>query len=222
MTASAIPSPRYSSEVSVLWLTNGRTATAVSGLALREGSFFVLPEPLNASRRARARGLAEDGHRGLDGALARERLLGGEELVEHAAEGEDIAGRLHFLGAQLLGSHVADRADDHAGGGIGGDAAGPRSVGGGVGETEVEDLDPAVEGDEEVLGLQVAMDDAFGMRRGEAVGHGGSQLRRFPPRKSAAAEAVAQRLSLQQLHDGVGHPVLGPEIEDGEDIGVTE
>ena len=41
-------------------------------------------------------------------------------------------------------------------------------------EAEVEDLDPAVGGEEEVFRLDVAVDDPAAVRGGEAVGHRGA------------------------------------------------
>src|ERR1019366_1366996 len=40
----------------------------------------------------------------------------------------------------------------------------------GLGETEVEDLHPAFAGDEDVVGLQVAMGDVFAVGRGQTMG----------------------------------------------------
>ena len=89
---------------------------------------------------------------------------------------EDVRRVVHGLAAHLLGRHVADGAEHDAG-------SVPRVCGRAglvdgrdrvrlrqLGQAEVEDLHAAVVGDEEVLGLEVAMDDAVVVRGGEAVG----------------------------------------------------
>ena len=108
----------------------------------------------------------QDRAHGVGGAVAMERALARNHLVENCAEGENVGLGYRRLAAHLLGRHVADGAHDHAG--FGGDLHGHGIAGfAGVrlahhlGQSEVENLHPVVVGDEQVLGLQVAMDDAL-------------------------------------------------------------
>ena len=71
-------------------------------------------------------------------------------------------------------------------------------------QAEVEDLDPAVAGEEHVLGLQVAVDDALLVRGGEAARDLERVVERLARRERARREPVAQRLALEQLRDDVG------------------
>ena len=61
---------------------------------------------------------------------------------------------------------------------------GPRSLARQLGEAEVEDLDAAVVGDEQVLGLEVAMDDALARARRRA--------------RARSARAIVERLARRQ------------------------
>ena len=54
----------------------------------------------------------EDGVHDVDRGLPFERESSCEELVEHDAEGEDVASRVDLLPARLLGRHVLRRPDD--------------------------------------------------------------------------------------------------------------
>ena len=111
---------------------------------------------------------------------AGEGLAAGGEFVEHQAEAEKVAARVELFAAYLLGRHVGDRAWRGAGAG---------EVAGGVlrsvlrhgvagralllellGEAKVENFRLAALGDENVGGLDVAMDDAFGVCGVERVG----------------------------------------------------
>ena len=62
------------------------------------------------------------------------------------------------------------------------------------GEAEVEDLDPAVGGHEQVLRFEVAVDDASSSGRREAVGHRGADARNLLPRQAGRLD-VWRRLS---------------------------
>jgi serine/threonine protein kinase len=89
-------------------------------------------------------------------------------------------------------------------------------------QAEVQDLHVAVGGDEDVLRLQVAMDDAPGMSGVQPFGDLDAYLDGLPPGEPPCRDAPAQRLSLEQLHhrerDAVGHA----EVVDREDVGMRE
>ena len=77
-------------------------------------------------------------------------------------------------------------------------------------ETEVEDLDVAVGGDEEVFGLEVAVNDALFVGGRESVGDRDRILHRAAGRELAARERGPQRLALEQLLDDVRRSVPRP------------
>ena len=78
-------------------------------------------------------------------------------------------------------------------------------------ETEIENLDALVRGDEDVFRLQIAMDDAFVVRGGETardlhgVGDGAAM------RQRSVSERVAKRRALEQLHHRVARPSAVPK-----------
>jgi hypothetical protein len=112
--------------------------------------------------------LAEHGH----GAVALERRGAGQIVEEHAAEREHVGARIdQAVVARLLGRHVAGGAEQRAGPGELGAALA-------LGDAEVEDLDliDVAAGEEQVAGLEIAVDDAAGMRHGERFGDTGSEL----------------------------------------------
>ncbi len=85
----------------------------------------------------------------LDGAVAGIRETAGYHVVYRAAEAEEVAPPVDVATTGLLGRHVVDRADR--------DPIGRRKRGRLVGlhqdaESQVEDLDPAVVGQEQVRG----------------------------------------------------------------------
>ncbi len=102
-----------------------------------------------------------------------ERALAGEHFVENRAKAEDVGARIESHAADLLGRHVACGAHHDARFGALGHRR-QRSMGGGFGlrqfgEAEVENLDAAIFGDEKIFRLQVAVDDAFFVGRGQSV-----------------------------------------------------
>ncbi len=105
-------------------------------------------------------------------------MTAGGHLVEHHADREDIRAVIDRLALELLGRHVGQRADDHADAGrgrrhrLGCIAVGFRAVE--LDKPEVENTHAAVVADHHVPRLEVAVDDAFGVRRLEGVGQRGA------------------------------------------------
>ena len=155
--------------------------------------------------------------------IAAERPLPGEHLVEHGAAGEDVGALVDRAGPGLLWRQIPERAQHHArqrvrGGGLG--AVG-RSERRGRGQAEVEDLQATVGRQEDVVGLQVAVHDAAGMRGGEPGGELQRQADGLALADRAAPEARPQRLPVEQLGDEVRH-LAGADVEDRQQVRVRQ
>ena len=105
-----------------------------------------------------------------------ERLLAREQLVEDRPEREDVRAVIDRESLHLFGRHVARGPHDRAGLRVARARWRARLLAGSDGldslrQAEVEDLQVAVPGDEEVLGLQVPMDDALLVGSREALGN---------------------------------------------------
>ena len=133
-----------------------------------------------------------------------------QHLVEHAAEGEDVAAPVHPSAGHLFGRHVAEGTEHDPGRGLGEGGAVVGELGAVEAlqrQAEIEDLDRAVRGQEDVLRLEVAVDDAARVRGGEPVGNGCADADHLAPRADAGHDPCAQRLAFEQLHDGDRHAV---------------
>jgi hypothetical protein len=168
--------------------------------------------------------LEDSGHR-LDDAGSIECPPPGEHLVEARPEREDVGAEVDRLAADLLGRHVAGGPHDElrAGAADGGDPRrdvarlrpDPR-------DPEVEDLRAAVVRQEDVLGLDVAVDDAPGVRGGEPVGDLTGDLRGALGRQGAGPQPVREDFPFEELRHGVGHAPVVPRVVDREDVRVVQ
>ena len=162
-------------------------------------------------------GLADPGHQRGDRRVGRERHRAGDGLDQGEAEGVDVGPAVDRLALGLLGRGVAGRAEHRALG------LGPGRLGQGPGQAEVGDAEAAVVAEEEVGGLDVAVDepaavgvveapggleaDEEGLRRGEA---------------GAAVEHGPEAPAAEVLGDEVGGAAVVAPVVDGEDVGVVQ
>ena len=91
-----------------------------------------------------------------------------------------------------------------------------------LGDAEVEDLDPPVVRDEQVVGLHVAMDDALVVRGGEPLRSLARVVDGFARRQRASLQPAAERFALEQFGDDVGRAGVDADIVDGQDVRVIE
>ena len=89
-------------------------------------------------------------------------------------------------------------------------------------QTEVEDLDPAVGGHEEVTRLDVAMDDPAIVRRGQTARDLTRVVGRLAGRQRTAGHPVAQRFTVEKLSDEVRGAALDADVVDRQDVRMVE
>ena len=161
-------------------------------------------------------GPLEPGQRDRRGAVALERPLSDEHLVQHDAQRIDVRRRGRGLAAGLLGAEVVDRAEGRA-------RQRHLRLGDRPGDAEVDDLDPPVAPDEHVPGLHVAMDDPVRVRRREPAGDRGGDPRRLLRRQGPAApEDRREVLAVDVLHDDERTRRVLAVVEDGDDVRVAQ
>jgi hypothetical protein len=122
-----------------------------------------------------------------------------EHFIEHHAEAENIRAMIGRSPTHLFRRHIADSSHDGAGIGFSNGLRGIRvrwSLRLQFRESEVENLRTAVVRDHDVIGLEIAMDDAGGMRGGQSVGNLRGEVDRLPPRHRGYG---SERLALHQL-----------------------
>ncbi len=166
--------------------------------------------------------------------LDRRRLLegarAGQQLEDQQADGEQIRSLVGEFAADLLRRHVRRRSDHDAGRGderrLGAVGVGAQHLleAAHVREAEVENLDPAVGGDEHVVRLEIAMADAALVRRHHALDDVARVAERHVQRRRTVEldEPLPQRLSVQPLHDDVRLVVGDAELVDRDDVGMVQ
>ena len=149
--------------------------------------------------------------------------VAGDGLVENAAERVEIGAVIDGQALELFGRHVMDRAHERI---QVVDRLRLRRVEI-LGEAEVENLDLEERGgrrarDHEVAGLEIAMDEAEGMRRDDGLEALLRKAEKILELERAADKHILERFALDEFHDDVGALCVDAVIEDGDDIGVLE
>jgi hypothetical protein len=176
------------------------------------------------------RGLvAQDRRDQVHGRRPREGTVPGQHLVEDDPEREDVRSGVDLAAARLLRRHVGHRAEDLS---LSGDRdtalrGHVRDVGVGgrridPGEAEVEYLHSAFVGDHDVAGLQVPVDDAAFVRRGQSIGERHGDLEEPGERKAAGRREHVQGASRDELHRQQPHSVRFLDGIDRDDVGVID
>ena len=188
--------------------------------------------PVDDPRESRSEGLGErdvlfqDRGHGLDARRLLEGMAARNHLREDDAQRELVGPLVDGLGAHLLRGHVARRAQHRAG-------IGSSQLGLFVGRrrdvsvdqlrhAEIEQLDPLVAGQKDVLRLDVAVDHTLLVRGRERLRELGRPVGRLPRRDRVATEPLAQRLALEELGDEIRISLVRAEIEDHEEVRVVE
>ena len=173
---------------------------------------------------------ADGGEDGAVGEIVGE--LAGEEFVGDDAESVDVGAGVDLVGVAggLFGGHVGEGAKDGADFGVHGGELDVGIVG--DGETEVEDLGMrgivGIGGghDEDVGGLEVAVDDAFWVGIVDGVSDLGEELEPVLEREVVGGRVFDEGLAFDELHGEVRLNAVGSGggagLVDGGDAGMLE
>ena len=143
--------------------------------------------------------------------VAAERPPAGQELERHDRERVPVARGRRLLASRLLRGDVP-RGAEH-GARLREHVRSRRRR-----DPEVRDMDVAVAIEEEVRGLDVAMDDAARMRAIERVRRLLQPGERLGAGNAPAAQALVDGAALEVLHDDERSPVVLVDVEDGHDV----
>ena len=149
-----------------------------------------------------------------------ERLAAADHLVGHDAEGVEIRPvvGVRICGC-LLGRHVRRGAERHT---EGGELAGTGTLLDRLGDAEVGHEGMAT-GEEDVVGLDVAVDDPLLVGHRERVGHVAQDPHRLRDRELALPRQLgAERLTLDEGHDVEEEVALAPGGQEGDDVRMLE
>ena len=165
-------------------------------------------------------GFQDVGHH-LSRARPIERAPPGQQLVRDTAERKNIASLIGLKTFGLLGRHISRRADNDArrrqiDGRL------PAGVADKFCEAEVEYLHPAVGGQLDVGGLEIAMTDSPRMSGLERIKHLLEDRQRLLRRERTAAHPIGERVALDKFEDQIRDASGLFEVVDGRNVGVID
>jgi hypothetical protein len=146
----------------------------------------------------------------------------GDQHVRDRADRPHVGGRAELLGAPLLGRHVHRRAGRDAELRLGDivDACTERV--GGTREAEIHDARTAVGREQHVRWCEIEVNDAFAMSGGDRGGKLARDAHRLDEREACAIDPIAQRGTVDVLHDDVRAALVLADLVDRDDIGMRE
>src|SRR5579859_2443412 len=154
-------------------------------------------------------------------------MLAGDHLIEHGTERKKIGAGVELFAASLFRRHVGDGADGEAGAG---EVSGVEIVscslgvvaGNEFGEAEIENLCLTAIRDENVGGLDVAMNDAFLVGGVESVRELNADFDCGFDGLWAAANDQVERFSFQKFESEKSAAVVFLDGVDGADAGMIQ
>jgi len=150
-----------------------------------------------------------------------ERALARSHFIENEAGGVKISASIEFPAQKLFGSHVGKRS----GYGVRFELRLRGRFGEGqaqLGETEIQNLEATVVGDEEIGGLQIAMNNRVIVGSDESRDKLKGEIEEFGFREGTGGELDAERTARNVFHHQEIGASLSIEIVDGGDIGMIE
>ena len=142
-----------------------------------------------------------------------------QQLVEHDANGENVAAGIDDLALHLLGRHVVRRSHHRAGQG----QPGARHVAGDAREPEVENLEGPFGRDHQIAGLDVAVDDPVLVR----VTQPGTELEQqlqaaVDAERRPSTDHLGHGFPIEEFHRDKGLAVVLADVVNGDDVIVFE
>ena len=155
----------------------------------------------------------------------------GSHFVEHHAKRKNIRARIEFLAERLLRGHIGHgaavcracqvRIVDHRR---------ARGRGGGFWRRGADSASRARNpeswlaaiGDENIRGLDVAMHDAFRVRRVECIRDSGAQVQSISISSAPVIERVLERAPLQRFHGDEGAAAIFADIVNRANVGMIQ
>src|SRR5882724_248031 len=89
-------------------------------------------------------------------------------------------------------------------------------------QAKVEDLRVSITGDHDVVGLEVAMDNAHGMGLSQTLSHVLQVAEQFPQLRIFPINLVAKRNALDKLHGYIVRAIVLPDLEDLRNVGMAQ
>src|SRR5207249_1753300 len=161
----------------------------------------------------------DDCVRRLERRAAGERAPTGDHLVEDRAEREDVGAVIGVLPLHLFRRHVGYRSHDGAAQRLEGRRIRASSlpwrnhgrIAHQLGDAEVDDLQAALDRDEQVLRFEIAVHDSLGVRRRQAAGELDRVIEQLRWRQRRP-QGLAQGPPLEQLANLVWNAVVRPDV----------